>query len=142
MAGASVSSYISRLLPGDQARLHQCFSPERFYTFSLQAHAVLSIFVTEMARSEKFTLRLKAVKFVMLLRDPTPKPPVAPCEELFPITMRLISHLSHRISGTSFLLIQAIPSSREESCLCTCLQSTRHANGAAKITAYKQTSKG
>lgn len=82
------------------------------------------------------------MKFVMFLWDPTPKPAPAPCKELSPITMQLISHLSHHISGAPFLLIQVLSSSREEACLCTCLQSTRHANGAAKITVYKQVSKG
>lgn len=52
--------------------------------------------------------------------------------------MQLISHLRHHISGAPFLLIQALPSSREDTCLCTCLQNSRHANGATKIPLYKR----
>lgn len=82
------------------------------------------------------------MKFVMVLRDPTPKPPSAPHKELSPILMQLISHLSRRIPGAPFLLIQALSSLREEACLRTCLQSSRHANGATKITVYRPESKG
>lgn len=130
MAGTSVTGEISHLLPRDTACLDQCLALEWFYTF----------FSPGTHRAEYFCHRngkvreIHFMKFAMFLQDPTPKPPPAPHKELYPVTIELISHLSHSISGASFLLIQAPPSSREEACPCTHLQSTRHANGATKIT--------
>lgn len=57
MAGTPVTTEISHLLPRDAECLDQCLTLKQFYTFFLPGtYTELNIFVTEMARSEKFTL--------------------------------------------------------------------------------------
>lgn len=77
------------------------------------------------------------MKPVMFLWDPTAELPLASHKEASPIPMKLISHLRHHISGAPFLLIQALSSSREDTYLCTCLKSTRHANSATNSSTSK-----
>lgn len=110
----------------------------------LNSEMVLNLFSSRhIFRAEYFCHRngkvreIHLMKLVMFLWDPTPKPHPAPHKELPPITMQLISHLRHHNSGAPFLLIQALPSSREDTRLCTCLQNSRHASGATKISVYK-----
>lgn len=57
MAGTSVTTEISHLLPRDAQCLDQCLTLKWFYAFFLpDTYTELNIFVIEMARSEKFTL--------------------------------------------------------------------------------------